>query len=91
MVPHGNSRTAPDNAAIFMIVRLAAACPLLGRGIVLPICASCKKIRDDQGDWNQLESYIGDHSEADFNLGICPDWVNIRYPGFLGKGAIPDP
>ncbi len=39
----------------------------------LPICASCKQIRDDKGYWNQIESYIRDHSEAEFSHGICPD------------------
>lgn len=39
----------------------------------LPICATCKKIRDDQGYWNQIESYIKEHSEAEFSHGICPD------------------
>jgi len=42
------------------------------RGI-LPICAVCKKIRDDQGYWNQLESYIHDHSGVDFSHGYCPE------------------
>lgn len=40
---------------------------------LLPICASCKKIRDDQGYWNQLETYIDRHSEATFTHGICPE------------------
>lgn len=40
---------------------------------LLPICASCKKIRDVQGDWHQLEVYIRNHSEADFSHGICPE------------------
>ncbi len=40
---------------------------------LLPICAYCKKIRNDQGYWSQLETYISDHSEADFTHGICPD------------------
>jgi len=40
---------------------------------LLPICATCKKIRDEQGGWNPLEVYISDHSEADFTHGICPD------------------
>lgn len=39
---------------------------------MLPICASCKKIRDDQGSWRQMESYIHDHSEAEFSHGLCP-------------------
>jgi PAS domain S-box-containing protein len=42
------------------------------RGL-LPICASCKKIRDDHGYWNQLESYIAEHTQAEFSHGICPD------------------
>lgn len=45
----------------------------------LPICASCKKIRDDKGYWNQIESYISQHSEAEFTHGICPDCVKKLY------------
>jgi AmiR/NasT family two-component response regulator len=48
---------------------------------LLPICASCKKIRDDQGYWRQIEEYIRDHSEADFSHGICPDCKKKLYPG----------
>jgi hypothetical protein len=47
---------------------------------LLPICASCKKIRDDQGYWNQLEIYIREHSEADFSHGLCPECVKKFYP-----------
>jgi adenylate cyclase len=39
---------------------------------LLPICAWCKKIRDDQGYWNAIEHYLGEHSEAEFSHGICP-------------------
>ena len=46
----------------------------------IPICASCKKIRDDQGFWNQLEKYIQDHSEAEFSHSICPDCAKKLYP-----------
>jgi PAS domain S-box-containing protein len=49
---------------------------------MLPICASCKKIRDDKGYWNMLEVYIRDHSEADFSHGLCPDCVKKLYPGY---------
>ncbi len=49
---------------------------------LLPICASCKKIRDDKGYWNQIESYIRDHSEAEFSHGICPDCMKKLYPDF---------
>jgi len=40
---------------------------------LLPICSSCKRIRDDQGYWQQVETYITDHTNADFTHGICPD------------------
>jgi len=49
---------------------------------LLPICASCKKIRDDKGYWNQIEAYIRDHSEADFSHGICPECAKKLYPDF---------
>lgn len=47
---------------------------------LIPICASCKKIRDDQGFWSQVETYIGKHSEAKFSHGICPDCIRKLYP-----------
>ena len=46
----------------------------------LPICASCKKIRDDKGYWNQIEAYISEHSAAEFSHGICPECVEKLYP-----------
>jgi len=58
---------------------------------LLPICASCKKIRDDKGYWTQIESYISEHSEAEFSHGICPDCVRKLYPEFRkkdGTGAV---
>ncbi len=47
---------------------------------LLPICSSCKKVRDDSGYWNQIEVYIRDHSEADFSHSICPDCAKELYP-----------
>ncbi len=47
-----------------------------------PICASCKKIRDDKGYWSQIETYIHDHSGADFTHSICPDCSRKLYPEF---------
>ena len=47
---------------------------------IIPICASCKKIRDEKGAWNQLEAYISEHSEAEFSHGICPDCAARLYP-----------
>ena len=49
---------------------------------LLPICASCKKIRDDKGYWNQIEIYIRSHSNAEFSHGICPDCVKTLYPDY---------
>jgi hypothetical protein len=48
----------------------------------LPICASCKKIRDDKGYWNQIEAYISEHSEVEFSHGICPECIKKLYPDF---------
>lgn len=48
----------------------------------LPICASCKKIRDDQGYWTQIEAYIRDHSEAEFSHAICPECMKKLYPEY---------
>lgn len=47
---------------------------------LLPICSACKKIRDDKGYWTQIESYITEHSEADFTHSICPDCARKLYP-----------
>lgn len=51
----------------------------------LPICASCKKIRDDKGYWNKIETYIQNHSEAEFSHSICPDCAEKLYPEFYPK------
>lgn len=52
---------------------------------LLPICSSCKKIRDDKGYWNHIESYIRARSEADFTHGICPTCSKTLYPGLCSK------
>jgi PAS domain S-box-containing protein len=49
---------------------------------LLPICASCKKIRDDDGYWYQVEVYIRDHAQVEFSHGICPECVKKLYPEF---------
>jgi PAS domain S-box-containing protein len=49
-------------------------------GGLLPICASCKKIRDDSGYWQQVESYIQKHTDATFTHGVCPDCFSKLYP-----------
>lgn len=48
----------------------------------LPICASCKKIRDDRGYWQAVEQFIEEHSQAQFSHGICPDCLRKLYPEF---------
>lgn len=47
---------------------------------MIPICANCKKVRDDKGYWDQIESYIHKHSGADFSHGICPECAKKLYP-----------
>lgn len=57
------------------------------KGLV-PICSYCKKIRDDEGYWNQLESYISEHTDALFSHGICPECLKSQFPDFakdMGK------
>lgn len=51
---------------------------------LLPICASCKKIRNDRGSWEQMEQYIRSHSEAEFSHGICPECMKRDYPEYAG-------
>jgi len=50
---------------------------------LLPICANCKKIRDDKGYWNQIEAYIRDRSDAEFSHSICPECAEILYPDII--------
>ncbi len=52
---------------------------------LLPICASCKMIRNDEGYWQAIEAYISDHSEAEFTHGLCPDCAAKLYPELLGR------
>jgi hypothetical protein len=52
---------------------------------LLPICAACKKIRDDSGYWHQVESYVQDHSDAEFSHGLCPECLANYYPDFNNK------
>jgi len=54
-------------------------------GGLIPICANCKKIRDDKGYWNQLEKYLKEHTEAEFTHGICPECKEKLYGSYLRK------
>lgn len=51
---------------------------------ILPICAHCKKIRDDRGAWEQVEVYVRNHSEAQFSHSVCPDCMQEHYPDLMG-------
>ena len=56
---------------------------------MLPICASCKRIRNDEGYWQQIESFISAHSETVFSHGVCPECAGILYPG-IGRNPVAD-
>ncbi len=47
---------------------------------LLPICAACKRVRDAKGNWRSVESYVSEHSEADFTHDICPECAGKLYP-----------
>lgn len=57
---------------------------------LLPICASCKKIRNDGGYWQQIEQYLNEHSEATFSHGLCPECAHRLYPDLYGEDSIVD-
>jgi len=52
---------------------------------IIPICSSCKKIRDDQGAWHQIEVYVRNHTNADFSHGLCPECIQKMYPGYTNS------
>jgi len=49
-------------------------------GAFLPICANCKKIREDNGSWRSVEEYVSEHSETEFSHSVCPECVKKLYP-----------
>ena len=68
------------DAAIAKLEKVIAEVKVL-KGFI-PICASCKKIRDDAGYWQQVETYIRDRSDIEFSHGICPDCSKKLYPDY---------
>ena len=52
---------------------------------LLPICSCCKKIRNEDGEWEQMELYIREHSEADFSHGLCPECGEKTYVRFVSQ------
>ena len=73
------------------ISRLIASLRILSG--LLPICASCKKVRDDKGYWTQIEAYVSERSAAEFSHGICPECTDVLYKEYCrdtaGKDALP--
>lgn len=69
----------------YVLLSLEDVSELVQLSGLLPICASCKKIRDDKGHWGQIEQYISSHSEAKFTHGICPDCASSLYPEYFKK------
>lgn len=72
-------RAEEEKARVIAELKKALAKVKMLAGL-LPICASCKKVRDDKGYWQQIELYIRDHSEAEFSHGLCPDCIKKLYP-----------
>jgi CRP-like cAMP-binding protein len=54
-------------------------------GSLLPICANCKRIREADGSWTNIEEYISHHSDTEFSHGICPECMRKLYPQIAGK------
>jgi hypothetical protein len=54
----------------------------------IPICANCKKIRDDKGSWNPIEGYIQGHTDAQFSHGVCPECMMMLYPDYHLKNVV---
>ncbi|HEV2695880.1 MAG TPA: GAF domain-containing protein [Verrucomicrobiae bacterium] len=50
---------------------------------MVPICAGCKQIRDDEGFWQQVETYVAAHTEANFSHGFCPKCTKVYFPGIV--------
>lgn len=57
---------------------------------ILPTCAHCRKIRDEQGTWHGMESYIAQHSEAEFSHGLCPECIPIFFPDYTNDSPSND-
>ena len=77
-------RTQKRNESLIKELRTALAQVKSLSGL-LPICSSCKKIRDDAGYWSQVETYISEHTDVRFSHGICPACVRRQYPDIADK------
>lgn len=82
---HQRTQAEKDNLIIELKEAISEVRTLSG---LLPICASCKNIRDDKGYWNKLESYIQYHSEAEFSHSIYPDCIKKLYPDLADEEGL---
>ena len=71
-------RAAEERERMIEELQVALASVKTLRGLI-PICASCKKIRDDKGYWSQVEVYVRERSDAEFSHGICPECMKALY------------
>jgi DNA-binding NtrC family response regulator len=76
-------RAQEEKEALIVELRQALAKVKTLRGL-LPVCANCKKIRDDRGYWTRIEEYLREHSDADVSHGICPECARQLYPDLYG-------
>ena len=75
-----------DNERSMIIAKLQKSLSEVKRlSGLLPICCSCKNIRDDKGYWNEVEKYMGEHADVQFTHGICPECARKLYPEFYGR------
>ncbi len=81
----GRKRAQEDREKLILELQDALAKIKTLSGL-LPICASCKKVRDDKGYWKQIETYIEDHSEAEFTHSFCPECAKKLYPELQKEG-----
>jgi hypothetical protein len=76
-----SARKAGEREQAALIAELQAALATIRTlSGILPICSSCKRIRDEQGSWNHIEVYISQHSNAEFSHGLCQDCAAKIYP-----------
>lgn len=80
----GRREADEDQARLIAELQEALANVKLLQGM-LPICASCKRVRDDKGYWNQIESYISTHTDVRFSHGLCPDCLKREYPQYADR------
>ena len=55
---------------------------------LIPICANCKKVRNEEKYWDSVETYFKKHLDMDFTHGICPECVNLLYPGMMDNSGV---